>query len=105
MIAEAPTRKYALTRLQAGDYLFPGNDGSTLWRVYTYEEDGSLYRGERQVKGKFWATAKFRGTVDEAQRLLGDDPDVLLDWGEWEFWAGPLRSRAEAIAEAVRASA
>jgi len=96
-------RKYALTRISSGDYFLPANDGSKLWRIYTYEEDGSLYSGDRQVKGKFWAVARSRGTVDEAQRLLQSDPDTLLDWGEWEFWAGPLRTRNEAIQEAIRA--
>lgn len=95
-------RKYALTRIQKGDYLFPSNDGAKLWRVYTYLEDRSLYTGETQVKGTFWAVARFTGTVDEAQRLLETDPDVLLDWTEWEFWAGPLKTREEAIREAIR---
>ncbi len=97
-------RKYALTRLSAGDYIFPSNGGTRLWRVYTYEEDGSLYRGERQVKGTFWAAARFEGTVAQAERLFAADPDEFLSWSMWEFWAGPLRSRAEAIAEALRAA-
>ena len=34
-------RKYQMTRISAGDYLLPSNDGKTLWRICAYEEDGS----------------------------------------------------------------
>lgn len=95
-------RKYQMTRLAKGDYLLPSNDAQTLWRIYTYEEEGSLVESlpdgtERAVRGVFWACA----------RRPMPKPGELVDlegWdGEWEFWAGPLPTRADAISEALRA--
>lgn len=93
-------RKYALTRLSKGDYLLPSNDAQTLWRVYTYEEDGSasfvIRDGSEQViKGIFWALAK---------RPM-PNPDVPFDLEEWEGWvpwADLFDSRKEAIEDALR---
>jgi hypothetical protein len=90
-------RKYVLTRISAGDYLLPSNDGSTLWRIYTYEEDGSAeYSDGTKLVGKFWACAR-RPIPAEGVPI-----DDLLAWSAWEFWAGPLNSRKDAIAEALR---
>lgn len=94
-------RKYAMTRLAKGDYLLPSNDAKTLWRIYTYEEEGSLVhvmpdRSERAVVGTFWALAK---------RPMPSMQDIDIDvaeWDGWEFWAGPLNSRRAAIDEAMR---
>jgi len=90
-------RKYQITRLNRGDYLLPSNDGRTLWRIYSYEEDGSAetYQG-RVIKGTFWANA--RRPMPREGVAVGD----LLDWSDWEFWAGPFDSRSEAIEEALR---
>lgn len=90
-------RKYAMTRLARGDYLLPSNDGRTLWRIYTYEEDGSAenYQG-RVVKGTFWACA--RRPMPRGGAFVGE----LLEWSDWDFWAGPFESRSEAIEEAIR---
>lgn len=89
-------RKYALIRVSSGDYLLPSNDQRWLWRIYTYEEDGSLFRGERQVKGRFWACA--RRPMPPESAILDED---FLGWGDWEFWAGPLNTRTAAIDEAM----
>jgi len=96
-------RKYQMTRLRRGDYLLPSNDAQTLWRIYTYEEEGSLIEqspdgGERAVTGMFWACARRRFPK----------PGEIIDldgWSddEWEFWAGPLPTRQAAIDEALRA--
>jgi hypothetical protein len=73
------------------------NDGSTLWRIYTYEEDGSAeYSDGTKLVGKFWACAR-RPIPAEGVPI-----DDLLAWSAWEFWAGPLNSRKDAIAEALR---
>jgi hypothetical protein len=80
-------RKYAMTRIAKGDYLLPSNDAQTLWRIYTYEEDGSAIG----LKGTFWATAK-RPMPDE--NALTED---VLGWSDWQMWAGPFRSRKDAL--------
>ena len=90
-----------MTRMGAGNYLLPSNDGQTLWRIYSYYEEGSLsYElpgvGYRGVRGTFWACAR-RPMPDKWFSY-----EELSEWDEWEFWAGPLRSRREAIDEALR---
>lgn len=97
-------RRYKLTRIAAGDYLLPSNDGRTLLRITSYEDDGSASyvtdRGERRIVGARWNVWRFSGTMAEAERLLIDDPDVLLD-SEWERWwllvAGTMLTRRAAV--------
>lgn len=103
----ATERKYALTRLNAGDYLLPSNDGTTLLRVSSYVEDGS---GGNYIAGKwtpvvgtFWNCYRFIGTMTEAERILIDDPDTLLDWDEWREIECGLRTRKEAIQSGLAA--
>lgn len=103
MTAVAETRKYVLTRITTGDYMFPSNDGQRLWRIYTYQEDGSLERNGKEVRGTFWAAARFIGTLADAEALMRSDPDEFLSWTPWEFWSGPWRKRADAVDSAVRA--
>ena len=103
----ARERKYAMTRLGRGDYLLPSNDAQTLWRVYAYEEDGSAtYQTEfipgkgpsgpeRVLRGRFWALA--RRPMPEMGFLVSD----LFEWDDWQFWAGPLQSREQAIRYAL----
>ena len=38
MSADTAERKYALIKILAGDYLLPGNDAHTLWRIRRYQE-------------------------------------------------------------------
>lgn len=90
-----------MTRLRRGDYLLPSNDGATLWRIYSYEEEGSLVDtlpdgSERPVIGAFWACA--RRPFPKPGELI-----ELEGWFDWEFWAGPLPTRQAAIEEALRA--
>lgn len=91
---ESPTRRFTLVHMSAGDYLLSSNDRRTLWRIYTYDEDGSL----EGVKGRFWAAA----------RRPMPKPDEIVDleeWDEWEHYAAPLKTRLEAISYALRADA
>lgn len=96
-------RKYAMTRVRAGDYLLPSNDGKTLWRIASYHEDGSAeWQDERgqwhKVVGTFWQTAKYRHGVPRVG-LLDED---FLDWNEWHTWETNLRTRKEAVEAALR---
>ena len=85
-----------MTRLRKGDYLLPSNDAQTLWRIYQYEEDGSLIeelpdRAERPVVGLFWATAR-RSMPKE-----GAFVHEIAEWDDWEFYSGPHSTRQQAI--------
>lgn len=94
-------RRYRMIRLGAGDYLLPSNDGNTLWRFRTYEEDGSAedWTG-RKVVGTYWAIWKWDGefpTFDQFAAALENDDD----FSRWLFWAGPFNKRADAIDDAI----
>lgn len=103
----AITRKYTMTRLGKGDYLLPSNDAKTLWRVYAYEEDGTAtYQTEFTpgkgptgpeyvLRGRFWALA--RRPMPDMGFFVSD----LFEWDDWEFWAGPLQTREQAIRYAL----
>ena len=98
-----PERRYQMIRLEAGDYLLPSNDLETLWRVYSYTEDGSLSYidggtgKERYVTGTFWATAKYnRGRPRDA--FLDAE---ILEWHVWDTWETGLRSRSDALDAAL----
>lgn len=92
-----------MIRVGTGDYLLWSNDRKTLWRIYSYHEDGSASiltdRGERPLRGTFWCCSKYVG--------LGrpEENDQVLEWSEWEPWCTTLRSRAEAIDEAMKSDA
>ena len=98
-------RKYRMIRVGAGDYLLPSNDKVTLWRIYSYEEDGSAEyqdsRGKwRTVTGTFWATAKFARPFTP-DTLADDLPDDPTDWEHWETWDVGHRTRQSAIDAAL----
>lgn len=92
-------RKYVLTaplwKLARGDYLqpvgniicLPSNDGQTIWRLATYEDD--IDHDLRTVWG-VWKWVDLGSTIDPAE------------WGAWEIWEGSLPTRAEAIKVALR---
>lgn len=95
-------RVYAMTKIGPGDYLLPSNDATTLFRIYTYQEDGSAEFVARPgakpkpLVGTFWAIAR------RPFPNLDADPSELLSWGGgWEFAGGPYRTRAQAIEAAL----
>lgn len=99
-------RHYQMTRISAGDYIFPSNDGQKLWRVARYFEDGSLETSDgRIIRGTFWRCAKFHGSLDRADRLMQRDPDEFLSWENWYEWDTLIPTRAEAIRSALREAA
>ena len=101
-------RLYAMIRIGPGDYLLPGNDGLTLYRISTYEETGDGYytdaRGrERRIVGTYWQAAEYvhgAGTIEDAMNEADAD---LLDWSDDygnERWACVVygqKTRADAI--------
>ncbi len=87
-------RKYAMTRVAAGDYLMPSNDASKLWRLMRYTEDGSAHLDDgTPVTGEFWGVWRWRGTMHDT---------LTLEMYEWDMWAQGFRTRAEAEQEALR---
>lgn len=106
-------QRYAMTRVEAGDYLIPSNDGKTLWRLRSYHEDGSAYFVDRatgketKIVGTFWSALRFNGPVEEAERLLRLeppdpwDPPPLLDPERWIESATTLKTRREALEYAL----
>lgn len=107
MSVTAVEQKYALTRIRAGDYLVPSNDGQQLWRLNSYYEDGSasfvdIAGKETPIKGTFWRALRFNGTVEEAEALLaGADPEALLEWDRWIESHSLLSARKEALTYAL----
>lgn len=80
--AAKPERKYVLTSLGSGDYLLPGNNGKTLWRIF------------RATPG--WEIWRWRHQVGE------NAPAVSEEWADWDHVQSHNNTRAEAISEALR---
>lgn len=91
-------RKYALTRLAAGDYLLPSNDARTIWRIRRYV-DGPSQGLDVPRDRDFWGVWRFNGPVDENTQVDPDDTD------SWDMWSSALDTRADAIDEALRQEA
>lgn len=94
-------RKFALVRVEAGDYLLPSNDEQTIWRVARYWEDGSLEWTDtqgrtRQVIG--WRWQIWRRPMPDRERDL---PDDFFEWEDWTLAAGPFETRGDAIEDAL----
>jgi len=88
-----------MVRVSAGDYLLLSNSGQTLWRIQRYE-DGPSYGLDLPRDVQVWSCARYRGTPEEAQR----DPDLLERWDHWVETAGHMRTRREAVTEALETS-
>lgn len=95
-------RRYALTKLDAGDYLLPSNDAMTIWRISRYDEDGSLVDDEgRATVGTFWQVAWLSDQALQRRVLDGlldiEDMETLESWSPWTIHQCLLPSRKAAI--------
>jgi len=80
-----------MTKVQAGDWVCPNNDGSLIWRFTRYEEDGSLAEEDgTPIKGVFWAASYIRAEAWSEE--------TLDDWSLWTAWRELLPTRDAAIA-------
>lgn len=96
-------RKYALTKVDAGDYLLPANNGRTLWRIARYQDGPSTGLEDMPRDDMFWGVWRWTGHVGiDTQSGRIAVADGLEDWSLWEMDASLLRTRAEAIEEAMR---
>lgn len=99
-------RKYKMTRVRAGSYLLPSNDGETLWHIYRFE-DGRSYGLQDEPDRMWWGCARFRGTFEEASAsVIRDlmDMDYISD-RRWTETGSYFRSRAGAIEYALASHA
>lgn len=92
-------RKYALTKVDKGDYLLPSNDRATLWRIAVYVDGPSSGLTDWPKDKTLWGLWRFIGrpVTDGLTLDLGD-----LDWGEWECVEQGFATRQDAIDEAIR---
>jgi hypothetical protein len=96
-------RHFRMIRVASGDWILPGNDGKTLYRLQRYEESGDAFwtlRGVKQKKivGWFWAAYEY-------DRKIASDADLVDDMLEWDHWtcvASTMKTRKEAIESVVR---
>lgn len=100
-----PQRKYRMIRLSAGDYLLPGNDGETIFRIAKYVEDGTLETGDGEtITGEFWAAWRWprpRTALAREDYGYGHGYDPLEDWDAWHMIEDQFRTRQEAIDAAL----
>jgi hypothetical protein len=85
-------RKYALTRIEAGDYLLLSNDGKKLWRVKKIIEgpsSGLDWPSDREV----WGLWEWTGDLDKLD---------IEDWNLWNFYEGMHETRHSAIDSALK---
>jgi len=88
-------RRYALTKVEAGDYLLPSNDARTLWRIVRGDENAGE-ENERLIS--VWQLWRYYGRVGNPPNL----PDDFLEWSEWELCESWCETRADAIRAALR---
>jgi hypothetical protein len=87
-------RKYTLHRIAKGDYLLPGNDGKTLWRIRKYEDGPSHGVDSMPRDREFWGVWKW----------IGPDRQWNLAEAHWNAWdLSNYDKREEAIQAALRA--
>lgn len=91
-------RKYVLTRVAKGDYVFPSNDAATIWRVHTYE-DGPSHGLDWPRDRTLWALRRWWITVDATSRSYVE----VDDWDRWVIVQDGFERRADAIEAALNA--
>lgn len=91
-----PRRKYALTKIESGDYLLPSNDALTVWRIRKYIEGPSTgldWPKDREV----WGLWRWDMPATNSEVYID-----IEDWARWQHWDGHFDTRAEAIDGALR---
>jgi hypothetical protein len=81
-------RTYAVTRVEAGDYLVPSNSGAWVFRVKSYKLDGKTQ----------WTIHRYCLPVE---KMSDDIPRDFLDWDQWEYEEGGFATKRAAIDAAV----
>lgn len=107
MATETVERKYGLTKIKSGDWLLPSNDAQTMFRLSTYV-DGPTNGLDIPKDREFWmvhsmSVKDFERLADYGGTDIYGEPTNPLEWEHWEYQAGLLESRKEAIEEAIKA--
>lgn len=85
-------RKYVLTRIAAGDYLLPSNDGKKLYRLQKQIEgpsSGLDWPADKEV----WGIFEWTGPLDEID---------IENWDRWDFYEGMHKTRRAAVDAALK---
>jgi hypothetical protein len=90
------TRKYALTKVEKGDYLLPSNDGRRVWRLRQYVDGPSGGITDWERDRTLWGCWLWTGPLN----AVDINPDAS---DRWEFWEGNAETRAEVITIALKA--
>lgn len=88
-------RKYALTRIAAGDYLLPSNDGETIWRIATYIDGPSMGITDWPRDRTLWGTWQYTGRNQYVD---------VSDWNRWRMVASTFATRRDAVDAALEGS-
>lgn len=80
-------RKYALTKVAAGDYLLPSNDAQAIYRIRRYTDGPGC---------ELWSVARWTGEVSP-----GNFVDTAPDSEQWETMTTSFSTRREAIEHAT----
>ena len=86
------TRKFALTKVAAGDYLLPSNDAQTVWRFQTYT-DGPSGGLDWPRDLTLWRVLRWTGLAG-----LGRYVDTSPECEQWLEVVCCLATRRDAIA-------
>lgn len=85
-------RKYQMTRLGAGDYILPSNDGTVLFRIVRIDEVDN----DRPVK--VWSVYVYDTPVEEIPEEL---PEDFIEWNRWNEISHWHPTRKAAIDDAL----
>lgn len=78
-------RRYSLVKIRAGDYVFHGNDGKTLYRVLNYVEGPSSGLMDWPRDRWVWAAYKYgRPTIPNAATFR-EDLELHRHWHEVSY--------------------
>jgi hypothetical protein len=96
-------RRWAMSRITAGDYLLRGNDDVSWWRVKRGMEVETDDDGGRWHRVQVWEVWRWHEPFAPDPTAY-DMPDMIFDREHWSCVASWLLTRAEAIREVVRLS-
>lgn len=89
---KAEDRRYALRRLEAGDYLLISNDARWVWRIRKYTDGPSSGLDDWSRDKEVWGLWVWDQPV-----VLGETEIKVDGWDRWEFVEGPHSTRDESI--------
>lgn len=86
-------RKWVLSKLAAGDYMFASNDALTLWRIQRYVDGPSFGLMDWPRDRDLWRVRRWTGDFSTGE-ITREDAE---DWSQWEPVEDGFDTRREAI--------